>query len=101
MTNLSGGSGNSTSLVVGLGNAVTSSAGLISGSVPVNLVSSGSNSGLANTALPTQTLTVQGAVYRLAAANTLASLNLGNHHVGDPVSAGVLRPKCDGDGRVQ
>jgi autotransporter-associated beta strand protein len=83
ITNLSGGNSNSTAMVVGLGNASTSAAGPVTGTVPINLTSDGANSGLASTLLPTQTITVQSAVYRLASTNTLGTVSLGNHHVGD------------------
>ena len=50
-------------LDVGLGNANTSSAGAISGTVTVGLTSDGSSAGLGYTALTSQTITINGQVY--------------------------------------
>ena len=62
-SNLAGGANNST-LIVGLGgNANTGAAGTVSGTTTVALVSNGTASGLANTALTSQTISVSGFVY--------------------------------------
>ncbi len=82
ISNLAGGSGNTSSLSVGLGAASTTVAGAKSGTVQVLLTSDGANSGLANTLLTPQTLTVNGNVYRLATVNTLGDVSLGNIRVG-------------------
>ena len=63
VTNLSGGSTNASSLVVGLGgSANTATVGLKSGTVTVNLTSNGANSGLASTPLAAQSINVNGQV---------------------------------------
>ena len=74
---------NSTSLVVGLGNASTGTAGMQTGTAVINLTSDGSGtSGLGTTGLTPQTVTVQGNVYRLASAGVPVSVNAGNIHCG-------------------
>jgi hypothetical protein len=70
LINLAGGATNNTSLVVGLGgSANTGTAGAKSGTVAVSLASNGTISGLANTALTGQTVSVTGGVYSLAAGS--------------------------------
>lgn len=79
-----------TALSVGLdGNAHTGSAGTKSGTATVSLVSDGEsttttgNSGLGTTALASQTVNVEGQVWRLASANTTpTTVNLAGVHVG-------------------
>ena len=75
---------NTTSLIVGLGNASTTTAGTKSGQATITLVSDGTSYGLGTSSLGTQTVNVSGNVYRLAAASdhTPAPVNLGNIHVG-------------------
>ena len=81
ISNLAGAMTNNTSLVVGLGG--TGTAGAKSGTVVIDLASNGSNSGLANTALAAQNVTVSGGVYNYAAAGAIATpVKLGNVHVG-------------------
>src|SRR6266851_4176278 len=73
----------STSLVVGLN---TTTAGAKSGTATITLASDGTGtSGLGLTALPAQTVTVSGNVFRLAApsAHTPEPVTLANVHVGD------------------
>ena len=68
-SNLSGGSSNSSSLAVGLGGgANTATAGLVTGTQAITLVSSGSSSGLADTNLATQNVVITGGVYNYANA---------------------------------
>ena len=72
------------SLVVGISDTAT--AGLKTGTATISLASDGAGtSGLGITALPSQTVTVSGSVFRTAAPNTLAPVNFGIVHVGDVV----------------
>ena len=81
ISNLAGATTNNTSLVIGLDG--TGTAGAKSGTVIIDLASNGSNSGLANTALAAQNLTINGGVYNYAAAGAIATpVNLGNVRVG-------------------
>ncbi len=83
--------GNSTAISVGLGNASTATAGIRTGTVDIALTSNGSNSGLANTTLATQTVTVSGSVFRLAAPGTIGSVvTLPNVHVGGSFGSATL-----------
>lgn len=83
--------GSSTGISVGLGNASSATAGVKTGTVEVVLTSNGSNSGLANTAVGSQTVTVSGAVYHLAAANVIgSSVNLGRVRVGGTFGTSAL-----------
>ncbi|MGE0809527.1 MAG: beta strand repeat-containing protein, partial [Immundisolibacter sp.] len=69
----------------------TSTAGAKSGSLTLNYASDGTGtSGLAAIAAGSQTVTVSGAVYRLASANTLGAVNFGNVHVGDTVQQALV-----------
>ena len=92
VVNLAGGAV-STSIVVGLdngsvlGGGVYDTAGLVTGSVNVGFASSGSNSGLSNTILGSQNVSVTGGVYNYAAAGLTTNVDLGNVHVGDTFSA--------------
>jgi autotransporter-associated beta strand protein len=64
ISNLAGGASDSASLVVGLGGAAnTATPGAVSGTVTVGLASNGTASGLADTALPAQVVSVSGFVY--------------------------------------
>jgi fibronectin-binding autotransporter adhesin len=86
ITNLAGGATSST-ISVGLGGAAnTGTAGAKTGTVAIGLASNGTNSGYANTALTGQTVTVNGAVYNAAAANTIASVDVGKTRVGGILS---------------
>ena len=68
------GQASSTAISVGLGNASTATAGLVSGTVGITLASNGSNSGLADTGLTSQDVTVNGQVnYYADAAFTAVS----------------------------
>ncbi|HEY1935885.1 MAG TPA: Hint domain-containing protein [Acetobacteraceae bacterium] len=68
----------------------TASAGIISGSVPVSLTSTGAGtSGLADTALAGDVLQVTGTVYAAATAYATASLNLGWTHTGSAVTEAI------------
>ncbi|HOI15512.1 MAG TPA: choice-of-anchor D domain-containing protein, partial [Geobacteraceae bacterium] len=72
------------SLVVGISDTAT--AGIKTGTATISLASDGAGtSGLGITALPSQTVTVSGSVFRTAAPNTLAPVNFGIVHVGDVV----------------
>jgi T5SS/PEP-CTERM-associated repeat protein len=85
ITLLPAGGTNGSSLTVGLGgSAHTGTAGPVSGSVTLSYSSDGwLTSWLGTSSLPSQSVTVQGNVYRLAAASGLSStVNLGNVHVG-------------------
>ncbi|MBL8481950.1 MAG: choice-of-anchor D domain-containing protein, partial [Rhodocyclaceae bacterium] len=83
VSQLAAGGSNSTNLVVGLD---TATAGAKAGTATITLQSDGAGtSGLAAIGLGTQTVNVSGAVYRFAAANTLAPVNFGVVHVGDVV----------------
>jgi hypothetical protein len=87
--NLAAQASDSTSLVVGLGNADTSTAGARSGTATIGLESDGSGtSGIAgNVALGTQTVNVTGNVYRLAQGSASPDpVNFGNVHLNDAVS---------------
>jgi len=82
---LAGNSTDNSSIVVDLGGSTnTSSAGAVSGTVTLGLTSDGTaTSGLGNTSLANQTVTVSGSVYRLAAPSTISSpITFGNFHVG-------------------
>ena len=85
--NLAGGAV-STNIAVGLDNGsvldggVYDTAGLVTGSVNVGFVSSGSNSGLSNSILGSQNVSVTGGVYNYAAAGLTTNVDLGNVHVG-------------------
>jgi hypothetical protein len=86
VTGLAGGA-NSTALNVGLD---TSLAGDRSGSMALNLTSNEvDGSGLGTTALAGQSVSVSGTVYRLAAADSIGTINLGNAHVGDTLTQNV------------
>ena len=83
--------GTNTAISVGLGNASTGTAGARTGTVDITLVSNGTASGLANTALATQPVTVSGAVFNLAAANVITpSVNLGRARVGGTFGTAAL-----------
>ncbi|MBN1380772.1 MAG: choice-of-anchor D domain-containing protein [Deltaproteobacteria bacterium] len=83
LTQLGQGASDSTSLMVGID---TSTAGAKSGTADLALASDGTGtSGLGILALNPQTVTVSGAVYRLAEANTISPVNFGVVHVGDSV----------------
>jgi len=105
ITNLAGQT-SSTALTVGLGGAFnTSTTGLKSGTATVNLASSGTNSGLTDTGLTAQTVTVNGQVNNYAQAayanytgNGLFSgsatayvINLGTFQQGNGVASGSLQ----------
>ena len=80
-------------MTVGLGgSAYMGSAGLVTGTVPLTLTSDGSTtSGLANSGLSGQTVTVNGYVYRYAVANTISTpISLGNVHVGGTFGTSAL-----------
>ena len=83
--------GTSNAISVGLGNASTGTAGARTGTVDITLVSNGTASGLANTALATQPVTVSGAVFNLAAANAITpSVSLGRARVGGTFGTAAL-----------
>ena len=83
--------GTNTAISVGLGNASTGTAGARTGTVDITLVSNGTASGLANTALATQPVTVSGAVFNLAAANAITpSVSLGRARVGGTFGTAAL-----------
>ena len=83
--------GTSTAISVGLGNASTGTAGARTGTVDITLVSNGTASGLANTALATQPVTVSGAVFNLAAANAITpSVSLGRVRAGGTFGTAAL-----------
>jgi hypothetical protein len=93
ITRLTGGSSNSSSLTVGLGGSSnTGTAGAKSGTVTVALTSDGTGtSGLGLTSLSSQTISVTGAVYNLAAANTITTpVTLTNVHVGGTFGTSAL-----------
>jgi Hint domain len=76
----------------------TGTVGIKSGQAVISLISDGNNiDGLGTTAIGTQTVTVTGTVYRLAAASTVAPnpVVLGNHHVNDVVSQSVTLTNTD------
>jgi len=81
VVNLAAGSTNNSSLLVGLG---TGTAGAVTGTVVIGLSSNGTGtSGYGNTGIASQTVTVNGGVYNLASANTIATpVSLTNVHVG-------------------
>jgi hypothetical protein len=81
---------NNTSLIVGLTGAAV--AGNNQGTIGLNLTSDGTGtSGLANTGLTGQTITIKGAGYNLASATlTSTSISLGNVHVGSGFGASAL-----------
>jgi hypothetical protein len=79
----------SSSLVVGLGNADTSTAGAKSGTATLALESDGTGTSdiAGNVDLGTQTVNVSGAVYRLAEGSASPDpVSFGNVHVGNSVS---------------
>jgi hypothetical protein len=81
INNLAPGSTDSSSLTVRL---TDSTAGARTGSVTFTPTSQAlSGSGLNNTTLTAQTVTVQGSVFRLAVASAPASVDFGIRHVGD------------------
>jgi hypothetical protein len=85
VSGIAGGSNNSAAMLVGVD---TTAAGARAGTVTVNLTSNEVNSsGLGNTTLTPQTITVSGNVYQVAQP-TLTSTNiiLANSHVGDTAS---------------
>ncbi len=79
ITNLAAGS-TSTAIKVGID---TTTAGSRNGTVALGLTSNGTLSGLADTALSAQSVSVTGAAYNLAKSNVIAPVNLGVLHVGD------------------
>ena len=83
---LAGGSSDGTSMAVGMSDTT---AGHKSGTVAVNLTSIAvSGSGLSNTALSSQTLTVTGDVYDYAAPSVLlTTINFGSIHAGQSFAA--------------
>ncbi len=85
---LNPGGSNNSSLSVGLAGANTATAGAKSGTVAVDFVTDGTGtSGLGLTPLASQTLTVNGGVYNLAATTfTGPTLTFGTYHVGDAVA---------------
>jgi hypothetical protein len=84
-TNLPAGGTNPGSLPEGLN---SSSSGTFSGSVPVNFVSNGTVSGLADTPLPSGSVNVSGKVYAPAVAQVnTPSVDFGIVHVGDMVGS--------------
>ena len=88
ITNLAQGATNSATLQVGVD---TSSAGARSGTANLALASNGAISGLTNLALPSQTVTVSGNVYQVAAgAVVTAPLNFGTVQVGQAVSQNLV-----------
>ena len=90
ISNLAGGA-SSTAISVGLGLADTSTAGAKTGTVAIGFVSNGTNSGLSNTSLTGQTVTVNGGVYDYAAANTIATpVSLGKVRVGGSFGTSAL-----------
>jgi hypothetical protein len=81
VSGLVGGASNNSAMTVGVN---TSAAGLRTGTVTVNLTSNEvGGSGLGNTSLTPQQITVSGAVYRLATADvTPTTVNVGNVRIG-------------------
>ena len=75
ITNLTASTTDSSTLLVGLGGSThTGAAGAVTGTVLVNLASNGNGtSGYGTTSLTGQTITVNGGVYNLAAANAIAT----------------------------
>ncbi|MCC9000898.1 MAG: choice-of-anchor D domain-containing protein, partial [Candidatus Contendobacter sp.] len=87
ISGLAGGASNSTALQVGVD---TSTAGARTGTVTVNLTSNEVNgSGLGNTALAPQVITVSGNVYQVAQPSLPTTVNLGNVHVGGNLSQAI------------
>jgi hypothetical protein len=85
---LAAGNTNNSSIMAGID---TSSAGDKSGTVTLGLVSDGTGtSGLGNTPQPSQTVNISGAVYNYASSSSLAPVNFGIHHVGDPAVTQTL-----------
>jgi autotransporter-associated beta strand protein len=79
ISNLPGGE-SSIDILVGVN---TGTAGAKSGTVPIDLASNGTNSSLSDTSLGTQTITVNGDVFALAATSSLpTTVDLTNVHVG-------------------
>ena len=91
-SNLAAGSTNSSSLAIGLGGSASSgTAGVVTGTQAILLVSSGSNSALADTSLATQSVAVSGTVFNLAAANTITTpITLTNIRVGGTFGTSAL-----------
>ncbi len=84
VTNLASGGSNNTAMKVGINTAV---AGGINTTQQINLVSNGTKSGLADTALAAQSVTVTGGVYDLASPTVSPNpVAFGNVHVGATVS---------------
>ena len=86
-TSLQAGDTSSTDLSVSMN---TSSAGLKNGTATITLASDGSFNGGVQTALPSQTVNVTGAVYQTAQANALpTSINLGTMRTGTAVATAL------------
>ncbi|MEI6270666.1 MAG: choice-of-anchor D domain-containing protein, partial [Methylococcaceae bacterium] len=80
ISGLAAGATNNSNFTVGVD---TATAGAKSGIAAIRLVSNGTGtSGLANTTLAAQNVTVSGNVYRTASGSTAATVNLGAQHVG-------------------
>ena len=82
----------SSSIVVGLGNADTGVAGAKSGAATIDFVSDGAGtSGLGQTPLASQAVQVSGAVYQVAQPAVPDSVNLGNFRLGSaPTQAATI-----------
>jgi hypothetical protein len=90
VTLLAPGSTDDTSLTVGIGNTTT--AGKISGTATVGLVSDASNQGCTSgctITLPSQTVTVSGGVYQYAQPSVPSTVSLGNFRVGSGGSQAI------------
>ena len=95
ITTLAAGSSDSTAMTVGLGGGVQNTAGAVSGTAVVSLLSNGSGtSGLGTSSLAAggnQTITINGGVYRLATVNTISTpVTLANIHVGGTFGTSAL-----------
>ena len=89
ITNLTANTSTNT-IGVGLG-ANVSTAGVTNGTVVISFASSGINSGLADTALGTQTITLSGTVYNYASAGLSSNtINLGRIHAGGSFGTNYL-----------
>jgi hypothetical protein len=100
VSQLSPGGTDSTALTVGIS---TATAGAVSGTATISFASDGAgSSGLGITGLPSQTVSVSGAVYRLAEPEleTPGVVNFGNFHIGDadPVQSVVITNGAAQDG---
>lgn len=85
---LGAGNTDNSSIKVGID---TSTAGDKSGAVTLGLVSDGTGtSGLGNTPLASKNVNVTGAVYNYASSSSIAPVNFGIHHVGDPAVTQTL-----------